>query len=68
MTYNHLTMKIEVVRWWHLNNEAVVGSHSAKCILIGGNDCGIVVWVMEHLRVIISVRNMWPLWSCRDVE
>lgn len=37
-------------------------------LLIGGKDGGIVVWVMEHSRVIISSRNIWPLWFCWDVK
>lgn len=35
---------------------------------MGGRDGGIVVWVMEHSRVIISSRNIWPLWFCWDVK
>lgn len=68
MTYNHLTMKIEVVRRWHLYIDIVVGSQDSEGSLMGVKDCGIVVWVMVHLRVIISVWNIWPLWSCWDVK
>lgn len=66
MTYNHLTMKIEVVRQWHLYIDTLVGPHNSECGLIKGTNCAILVWVMGHLRVIIYVRNIWPLWSCWD--
>lgn len=68
MTYNHLSMKIEVVRQWNFDIDTVVGAHNSECSLIRGENCGIVLWIIGHLRVIISVRNIWPLWSCWDVK
>lgn len=44
MTYNHLTIKIEVVRQRHLYVDTVVGSR--KCSLIRGKNCGIALWVV----------------------
>lgn len=58
MTYNHLTMKIEVGRWWYLYIDIVVGFHNSGCSVVRAKDCGIVALVMGHLRVIISEEYM----------
>lgn len=57
MTYNHLTIKIDVVRQWHLYIDTVVESHRSDCSLMRSKDC--IVSYMRHLRVIISVGNIY---------
>lgn len=61
MTYNHLTMKIEVVRQWHLYTDTLT-----EPIVVGKKDS--VVSYVGHLRLIISTGNIWPLWSCWVVK